>query len=301
MKPAVVAHPDYGLAFPGAGRFPAGKFVALREQLVREGLVRSSELVRPRPASVAELALAHEPAYALAAAEGRLAAERQRRLGFPWSAPLARRARAAVGGTLLAARMAREVGVACNLAGGSHHAAAGEPSGFCLFNDVAVAIRVLQAEGVVSRALVVDLDVHQGDGTARIFAGDRRVFTFSVHCRANFPLRKARSDRDLALEPGTGDADYLAALTTVLPEVVAVAAAEIAFYNAGVDPHAGDRLGRLALTDRGLAERDALVLETLRRAGVPLVCVVGGGYDTIEALARRHAILHRVLADLPPW
>ena len=233
--------------------------------------------------------------------EGRLGEHAQRRLGFPWSAPLVRRARAAVGGTLLAARLAREVGVACNLAGGSHHAGPDTPSGFCLFNDVAVAIRVLQAEGAISRALVVDLDVHQGDGTARIFVGDPRVFTLSVHCRTNFPARKACSTRDVALEAGTGDADYLAALRQVLSEVVAAAGADIAFYNAGVDPHADDRLGRLALTDRGLAERDAFVLEALRRAGLAVVCVVGGGYDELEALARRHAILHRVLADLPPW
>lgn len=301
VTPAFVAHPDYGLEFPGAGRFPLRKFTALRERLTAERLLCPSDLSVPRPASVAELSLAHDPAHVLAAVEGRLGAALQRRLGFPWSAALVRRARAAVGGTVLAARLAPDAGVACNLAGGSHHAGPDGPSGFCLFNDVAVAIRVLQAEGAVSRALVVDLDVHQGDGTARIFAGDPTVFTFSVHCRTNFPARKARSSRDLALEAGAGDTDYLAALRRALPEVVTAAAADIAFYNAGVDPHADDRLGRLALTDRGLAERDALVLETLRRAGLPVVCVVGGGYGEIEALADRHAILHRVLADLPAW
>jgi len=301
MRPALVAHPDYGLVFPGAGRFPAGKFAALRAVLAAEGLLREGEVRVPLPAPASALMLAHAPAHVLAAFEGRLAPAAVRRLGFPWSPELLRRARAAVGGTILAARLALEEGVACNLAGGSHHAGPDGPSGFCLFNDVAVAIRVLQAEGTIHRALVVDLDVHQGDGTARIFSGDPSVFTLSLHCRANFPARKAQSSRDLALEAGTGDADYLAALGRTLPEVLAAAAFDIAFFNAGVDPHAEDRLGRLALTDRGLAERDALVLETLRRAGVPVVCVVGGGYGEIEAVARRHAITHRVLAELPPW
>ncbi len=301
MKPAFVAHPDYGVVFPGAGRFPAGKFAALRAVLAAEGLLRDPEVRVPLPAPAAALMLAHEPAHVLAAFEGRLAPAAVRRLGFPWSPELLRRARAAVGGTVLAARLALGEGVACNLAGGSHHADASGPSGFCLFNDVAVAIRVLQAEGTIRRALVVDLDVHQGDGTARIFADDPRVWTFSVHCRTNFPLRKARSRLDLALEPETGDAGYLAGLERVLPGLVAAAAPDIAFYNAGVDPHRDDRLGRLALTDRGLAERDAFVLGTLRRAGVPVVCVVGGGYGEIGAVARRHAITHRVLADLPPW
>lgn len=301
MRPVLVAHPDYALAFPGAGRFPVAKFAALRAMLAADGLLREDRVQVPAPASPSALMLAHEPAFVQAALAGTLAPAASRRLGFPWSIELLRRARAAVGGTILAARLARETGVACNLAGGSHHADAAGPSGFCLFNDVAVAIRVLQAEGWLCRALVIDLDVHQGDGTARIFADDPNVWTLSVHCRTNFPLRKAQSRVDVALEPETGDAAYLAALRRILPRVLAAARPELAFYNAGVDPHRDDRLGRLALTDRGLAERDAFVLESLRRAGVPVVCVVGGGYGEIDAVARRHAITHRILADLPPW
>jgi acetoin utilization deacetylase AcuC-like enzyme len=218
------------------------------------------------------------------------------------SPALAQRSRAAAAGTLLAARLALEHGLACSTAGGSHHAFADHGAGFCVFNDVAVAGRVLLAEGLVRRVLVVDLDVHQGDGTAAIFHGDPRVFALSVHCRANFPLRKQQGDLDVALDAGIGDRDYLAVLGALLPPLLDRLRPDLVFYNAGVDPHEADRLGRLALTDQGLAEREALVLEACRRRGLPLACVVGGGYaPTLEELVARHAILHRVARDLAPW
>jgi acetoin utilization deacetylase AcuC-like enzyme len=292
MRPPVVHHPAY--------RFPMGKFGWLMSHLTATGLVRPAQLFTPEPAPRAWLELAHEPAYVSAVLEQTLAAEGVRRIGLPLSPALALRSRTASAGTVLTARLALEHGVACNTAGGSHHAFAGFGAGFCVFNDVAVAARVLLAEGLVARVLVLDLDVHQGDGTAAIFAGDARVTTFSMHCRANFPARKQQSDLDVALDAGTGDRSYLQALAAALTPLLDRVRPDLVFYNAGVDPHADDRLGRLSLTDVGLAERERLVVETCRRRGLPLACVVGGGYaPTVELLAARHAILHRVILDQP--
>jgi acetoin utilization deacetylase AcuC-like enzyme len=300
MPPGTVYHPDYVAPLPAGHRFPMGKFGRLMARLLAEGLVRPEEVTRPEPAPVAWLELAHGPAYVAAILSGTLGAAGQRQIGLPLSAALVRRSRAAVGGTGQAARLALEGGLAFNLAGGSHHAFAAHGSGFCVLNDVAVAARVLLAEGAIARALVVDLDVHQGDGTAAIFADDPRVVTFSMHCRANFPARKQTSDLDLALESGLEDRPYLRLLEAHLGDLLAEARPELVLYNAGVDPHRDDRLGRLALTDDGLARRDRLVLATCLGAGVPLACVVGGGYDAdLDVLAGRHAIVHRVARDLP--
>ena len=302
MRPYLVHHPAYTVPLPVEHRFPMGKFAGLIEHLRRSGLAEPDRLLRPEPAPRAWLELAHASGYVAAVLEQRLPLEAERRLGLPMSRELALRSRAASAGTLLAARLALEHGLACNTAGGSHHAFAEAGSGFCVFNDVAVASAVLLAEGSVRRVLVIDLDVHQGDGTAAIFASDPRVFTLSVHCRANFPARKQQSDLDIGLEADTGDADYLAVLRTVLPALVERLRPDLAFYNAGVDPHREDRLGRLAMTDAGLAEREAFVLETCRRGGLPLACVVGGGYaPSLDALVSRHAILHEVAHDLADW
>jgi acetoin utilization deacetylase AcuC-like enzyme len=209
-----------------------------------------------------------------------------------------RRARAATGGTILTARLALQHGLACNTAGGSHHAFADHGSGFCVLNDVAIAARVLLAEGRIERVLVIDLDVHQGDGTAAICADDPRIHTLSMHCRTNFPLRKQTSDLDVALEADLADEAYLALLAEhlgVLEEV----RPDLVFFNAGVDPHEDDRLGRLALTERGLWRRERLVLETCLGAGVPVAGVIGGGYaPDLGQLVRLHSILHRVASEL---
>ncbi|MCB9967257.1 MAG: histone deacetylase [Geminicoccaceae bacterium] len=256
-----------------------------------------------RPArGPADLALAHEPAYVAAVLGQRLGPAELRRLGLPLTAAVVARSRAAVGGTLLTARLALAHGLACNTAGGSHHAFAGFGAGFCVFNDVAVAARVLLAEGAVRRVMVIDLDVHQGDGTAAILGSDPALFTLSVHCRTNFPARKERSTRDLALDPETGDQAYLAALGPLAEAALDGFRPDLVFYNAGVDPHIDDRLGRLALTDQGLAARDAAVLEACRRRGLPLAVVVGGGYaEDVATVAARHALLHEVAAELAPW
>ena len=275
------------------------KFGLLADQLMADGLVAPGGFFEPVAAKENWLTLAHDPAYVEAVLTCRVDARRARRIGFPMLASVAQRSAHAVGGTILAARLALEHGIACNTAGGSHHADHEGGAGFCVFNDVAVAIRVLQHEGMLTRALVLDFDVHQGDGTARIFAGDDSVTTVSLHCEKNFPLNKARSDEDVGLAPGTGDADYLRAVDALLARYMVAGAFDICFYNAGVDPHADDRLGLLALTDRGLMARERRVMQAAWQAGIPLCGVLGGGYaPDIAALVRRHSYLHHAAAAL---
>ena len=299
MALPVVFHPAYVAPLPADHRFPMEKFGRLFERLVADGVVTAEAAIEPLPAPRAWLELVHAPHYVSGILEQSLGPEAARRIGFPMSAALARRSRAAVGGTVRTGRLALEHGLACNTAGGSHHAFSTHGSGFCVFNDVAVAIRVLQAEGLIERALIIDLDVHQGDGTAAIFADDPSTHTFSMHCAVNFPLRKQHSDRDIALPRGTGDDAYLETLAIELALLLPGTRPDIVFYNAGVDPHVDDRIGRLALSDAGLVARERMVLESCHAAGVPVAGVVGGGYsDDLEALANRHAILHRTAAAM---
>jgi acetoin utilization deacetylase AcuC-like enzyme len=295
----VVHHPAYVAPMPSGHRFPMGKFGRLMTLLLADGVVEPGQVHQPEPARSEVLELAHAPAYVAAVLDQTLDAAAVRRIGLPITPEVARRARAANGGTLLAARLALAHGLACNTAGGSHHAFAGHGSGFCVFNDVAVAAHALLAEGRIARALVVDLDVHQGDGTAAIFADDARVFTFSMHCRTNFPLHKQTSDLDLALDAGVEDDAYLALLAERLPALLQEVRPDLVFYNAGVDPHVEDRLGRLALTERGLWRRERFVLETCLKAGVPVAGVIGGGYAAdLDQLARLHAILPQMATKL---
>ncbi len=299
MPLPVVHHPAYVAPMPTGHRFPMAKFGRLMALLLEDRVVAPAQIRVPEPAPVASLELAHARAYVDAVLNQTLDAAAVRRIGLPITAGVAARARAANGGTLLTARLALEHGLACNTAGGSHHAFADHGSGFCVFNDVAVAAHVLLAEDRIERALVIDLDVHQGDGTAAIFRDEPRVFTFSMHCRLNFPLRKQASDLDLALEAGLEDDAYLALLAEHLPGLLEDVRPDLVFYNAGVDPHVDDQLGRLALTADGLERRERLVLETCLKAGVPVAGVVGGGYaPDLEQLVRLHAILPRVAAEL---
>jgi len=280
-----------------------GKFAALARLLEERGLLDRRNGRRPELADPDILALAHDPAWVEAVLTARVEPAAERRVGLPVSPAVAARARAATGGTLLAARLALEHGLALNTAGGSHHARRSGGAGFCIFNDLAVASLALLAEGRVRRLLILDLDVHQGDGTAEILRDEPRVTTISFHCRCNWPARKQQSTLDVALDAGTGDRPYLELLDGLLPGLLRRCAPDLVLYDAGVDPHRDDRLGRLALTDIGLAERDRLVLEHCRRAAVPVACVIGGGYDPdLSALARRHAILFEVAAELsrPP-
>jgi len=299
MSLPVVHHPDYVAPMPPGHRFPMAKFGRLMAHLLEDHVVAPAQIHRPELAPAAWLEQAHTPAYVAAVLGLQLDAAAERRLGLPVTPEVVRRARAANGGTVLTARLALQHGLACNTAGGSHHAFADHGSGFCVFNDVAVAARLLLAEGRIERALVIDLDVHQGDGTAAICADDARIHTFSMHCRTNFPLRKQTSDMDLALDADLEDDAYLALLAEHLPGLLEEVRPDLAFFNAGVDPHVDDRLGRLALTDRGLWRREQLVLDTCLGAGVPVAGVIGGGYaPDLDQLVRLHSILHRVASEV---
>jgi acetoin utilization deacetylase AcuC-like enzyme len=239
------------------------------------------------------VALAHDPEYVTQFAEGTLAPAAMRRIGLPWSEVFVKRAFASVGGTVSAARLAIEIGWGCTLGGGTHHALRATGAGFCVFNDIAVAIQVLRSEGLIRRAAVIDLDVHQGDGTAEIFESDPDVFTLSIHCESNFPFRKKQSRLDVSLPDGVEDRDYLRHLDEVLPAVFAFRP-EIIFYQSGVDPLTTDVLGRLSLTPQGLTERDKKVMYAARSYGAPFVLTSGGGYSRpIELSAEAHGNTYR--------
>jgi acetoin utilization deacetylase AcuC-like enzyme len=289
----IVHHPGYTAQLAPGHRFPMDKFARVAALAVAEGLAPQGFHV-PLPASRTVLGHAHDPGYVEAVLTGTLGREAVRRIGFELNPSVIARACLATGGTLLASRLALLHGIACNGAGGSHHASAASGAGFCVFNDVAVAAATLLAEGAVRRVLVVDCDVHHGDGTAAIFAGDSRVTTLSVHCRANWPLDPPPSDLDVALEPGTGGDLYSAALSDALDRVLAPGAwgdgrYDLAFYLAGVDVAEGDRLGRLALTPGDIAARDHQVLARLRGARMPVCTVLAGGYHPDpDHLARLH-------------
>ncbi|HEX8473281.1 MAG TPA: histone deacetylase [Pyrinomonadaceae bacterium] len=266
--------------------FPIRKFELVRDRLLREATLRPEQVLEPQPAPIADLLLVHTEDYVTRLRAGTLTPREIRRLGLPWSKALVRRSFLATGGTIAAARWALEDGVGSNLAGGTHHAFPDHGEGFCVFNDVAVAIRVLRRDGLIRRASIVDCDVHQGNATATIFADDAEVFTFSMHGAKNYPLFKTRSTLDVELPDGTSDHAYMETLRESLPRVLAHAP-DIVFYLGGADPYAGDKLGRLALTIPGLRARDEFVLTACRERGVPVVTVMSGGYaadinDTVE-------------------
>jgi acetoin utilization deacetylase AcuC-like enzyme len=279
------------------------KFAALHRTLLDEGVIAEGDVVAPREADWADLLLVHTRDYLDRLAAGALTAPEARRMGLPPSPALVRRSRLAVQGTVNAALMALHDGLAGNLAGGTHHAMPDRGEGFCVLNDVAVALRVLQRSGWLRRALVVDLDVHQGNGTAAFFGGDRAwpaggVYTFSMHGANNFPFRKPPSTRDVGLPDGAGDAAYLDALARHLPETLDAADPDLVVVLGGVDVVAGDRFGRLALSRGGLAARDRLVCEAVRRRGVPLCLLLSGGYAARRAPGEAPETLAAATADL---
>ncbi|MBK8046822.1 MAG: histone deacetylase [Anaerolineales bacterium] len=275
------------------------KFGRLYEILVRDGVAAPDQFHCPEPAPTTTITLAHAPEYVAHYLEGRLDDRAMRRIGFPWSPALALRTRTALASTLLTAELALQHGLACSTAGGTHHAHYDFGSGYCIFNDLAVTARHLIQQERARRVLIVDLDVHQGDGTAAILQHDPDIFTFSIHCDANFPYRKQQSDLDVALPPGTTDTPYLATLESHLTEVSAGFRPDLVLYDAGVDPHREDALGKLALTDAGLFQRDTMVLQRCVSLGIPVACVIGGGYShDIDALAYRHSIIHRVATEI---
>jgi acetoin utilization deacetylase AcuC-like enzyme len=266
------------LPLPEGHKFPMSKYEELRRQVAASGLVASADVLEPEEATDEQLHRVHDPGYVRRVREGRLEAEELRRIGFPWSQAMVERSLRSAGATIAACRAALDDGVAVNLAGGTHHAFADRGEGFCVFNDSAVAARAMQAERGIGRVVIIDCDVHQGNGTASIFSGDPTVFTFSIHGASNFPYRKEASDLDVALPDGTGDEAYLAALDTALPLVLDLAGAALAIYVSGADPHENDRFGRLKLTAAGLAERDRRVFTSCRAAGLPVAVSMAGGY-----------------------
>lgn len=285
MRPIVYYGDHHPIPLPPDHKFPIAKYKLLRETLEAEG---NCDLWPAPLADPADLELAHDPAYVKSFLEGTIEPAAMRRIGFPWSEQLVRRTLASAGGTLAAAADALARGFGANLAGGTHHAFRGEGSGFCVFNDIAIAIRKCGR-----RAAVVDLDVHQGDGTAAIFESDPSVLTVSLHGENNFPFRKRISGIDIGLGDGAGDDEYLRHLAGVLPRVVQFLP-QIVFYQSGVDALAGDRLGRLRLSPEGLRRRDAMVFEMCRLHRLPLVLTLGGGYsDPIEETVKAHASTYR--------
>ena len=293
----LVYHPLYSAPLPSSHRFPMAKFHLLHQLLLDRGTVQEQQIHRPVSISRRDLEQVHERQYHQAFCLGTLTREQQRRIGLPATRPLVQRTWLAVGGTLLTARLALDAGLACHLAGGTHHAHPGFGSGFCIFNDCAVAASVLLAQGMVRQVLVVDLDVHQGDGTAACFASDPRVFTLSVHAASNFPLRKVSSDLDIPLDDHTTDHAYMEAIGDQLPELLERLQPDLVLYNAGVDPHQDDRLGRLKLTDLGLLQRDRLVIDACLRRNIPIATVIGGGYDELMPLVERHALVFRAAVE----
>jgi acetoin utilization deacetylase AcuC-like enzyme len=280
-------HDQFVLPLPEGHRFPMPKYVLLRHRVVEAGLVSVDDLLVGPTASHEELYRAHDADYVRKVEMGELTEKEIRRIGFPWSPQLFERSRRSVGSTIAACRTALSEGLGINLAGGTHHAGRDFGQGFCVFNDSAVAARAMQAEGRVKRVVVLDCDVHQGNGTALIFADDPSVFTFSIHGAKNFPFHKEKSDLDSGLEDDADDAVFLDALEWGVPEAIERARADLAIYLAGADPYADDRLGRLAVTKRGLAERDRFVLGQCRRAGLPVAIAMAGGYgkdikDTVD-------------------
>ena len=272
---------------PEGHRFPAAKYRLLRERIQHSGVIDPDCLLPAPEGTDAQIARAHDADYIRRFESGQLTAAEIRRIGLPWSLELVRRVRHMVGGTIAAARTALQDGAGVNLGGGTHHAYRDHGEGYCLYNDVAIAVRAMQAEGRIRRALVIDCDVHQGNGTAQIVAGDETVFTFSIHGANNFPFRKFPSDLDVGLPDGTGDEAYLEALAGALKVAFPTARPDLVFYLAGADPFVGDRLGRLALTKDGLVARDRLVFGRCRVAGTPFVVLLAGGYgrdirDTVD-------------------
>ncbi len=306
-------HSDhFVLPLPPGHTFPMTKYRQLREAVERE--LPAAVVREAPPASDGELALVHTPQYVRAVAEGLLSPAQQREIGFPWSERMAERSRRSVGATIAAARTALVEGVAVNLAGGTHHAYSDRGSGYCVFNDVAVAARLMQAEhhrrhGAAQRQLrviVIDLDVHQGNGTAHVFADDPSVFTLSLHGARNFPARKERSDLDVELPDGCGDEAYLRALDDALTQAWARTAGHppgLAFYLAGADPHENDRLGRLRLSADGLAERDRRVFDALARRRLPVAVSMAGGYgrDLAVTVAIQQRTIAAALAHWQRW
>ena len=288
----------FALPLPKGHRFPMAKYHLLHERVAAQADAWNIRLLEPPAASDEDLLRAHCPAYVARMVSGQAGNDEMRRIGFPWSARMVERSRRSSGGTIMALRSALAgEGVAANLAGGTHHAGFDRGGGYCVFNDSVIAARHAQHHDLARRLLVIDLDVHQGNGTAELCAGDNSIYTFSMHGARNYPARKPASDLDVALPSGTGDAAYLDSLARHLPIAIRDSAADAVIYLAGADPFLGDRLGLLALTKAGLAERDRQVFQACRRHGLPVAVTMAGGYAArVEDIVDIHAQTIRLAA-----
>lgn len=281
---------QFVLPLPSSHRFPMAKYRRLRERLVDEGVLAGHELIVPPAADNDELARAHDWEYIRRVTQGELSPDEIKRLGFPWSPELVERSRRSSGATIAACRAALVDGFSANLAGGTHHAFRDRAEGYCLFNDSVVAARAMQAEGLIQRALFIDCDVHQGNGTAAIVRDDPSLYAFSIHSERNYPFPKEMGDLDIGLPDGTSDDEYLAALDRGLSQAFWESQPDLAIYLAGADPYGGDRLGRLALTQDGLRRRDEMVFAACRKRNVPVATTMAGGYcPDIDAIVTIHA------------
>jgi acetoin utilization deacetylase AcuC-like enzyme len=299
MDLPLVYHPDYVAPLPPGHRFPMAKFQALYQLLLADGVAISNQFHQPGLPPIDWLELVHTPNYITAYQAGTLDTKAQRRIGLPWSEALVHRTCIAVGGSVLTAQLALIHGLACNTAGGTHHAFPSYGSGFCIFNDLAIMAQVVRSLQLAQKILIVDLDVHQGDGTAYIFQDDPNVFTFSMHCEVNFPGQKQKSDLDIPLPVGMEDEAYLQTLAQYLPDLLTQVQPDLVLYDAGVDPHQDDLLGKLALTDTGLFRREMQVLSTCVSRGYPVACVIGGGYcPDMDSLVYRHSLVHRAASQV---
>jgi acetoin utilization deacetylase AcuC-like enzyme len=293
---------QHPLHLPDTHRFPAAKYRLLRERLLADGILDQSHLQPGPPPTDSQIARAHTRDYMQKFETGTLSPQEIRRIGLPWSPELVVRVRHMVGATVAAARTALRDGVGVSLGGGTHHACRDHGQGFCLYNDIVIAARTMQAEGRIHRALVIDCDVHQGNGTAEITQSDVSIYTFSLHGEKNFPFRKIPGDLDIGLPDKTGDADYLAALDEGLGHAGRAFAPDLVFFLAGADPYVDDQLGRLALSKSGLAERDHRVMGWCRARGLPVAVTMAGGYarrieDTVDIYAQTVVVAQSAAAD----
>ena len=297
----LVYHPNYSCPFPTDHRFVMSKFVRLYEYLLAQGVVATdgSNLFRPEIASLQDLSIAHDLTYLENLCGNQIDKREWRRIGLPWSQGLVDRTLTAPNGTLLTARLALKKGLACHLAGGTHHAHREFGSGFCMLNDLAYTAKTLLSKKEVDRILIFDLDVHQGDGTASILSEEKNVFTCSIHCEKNFPFRKFNSDLDVGLENDLADEEYLQVVSKTLNQLIDDVQPSLVLYDAGVDIWQHDSLGRLNISWQGMMDRDELVLRTCLSRHIPVATVIGGGYDTDhDRLARRHAIVVEMASHL---
>ena len=299
-KLPLVFHENYHVeGWQESHRFPMAKFIKLKKLLEKDKILSPENLFKPEMPSLEDLLLVHSKEYCQNFLNGSLERMAQRRIGLPWSEELKIRTQIAVGGTRLTALLALDYGLCCNLAGGTHHAHSDFGSGFCIFNDVSLAARHLISKKLVKKVLIIDLDVHQGDGTAAIHSGEKEIFTFSMHCQKNFPFRKSKSDLDIGLDENLSDKNYMFILKSTLPELLENEKPDFIFYNAGVDVYEADPLGKLSISLEGIKARDLFVIESALEKSIPCACVIGGGYSKdLNELSYRHSILHRSAKEL---